>query len=43
MGRNHSERKTAAFIVKDLTNGKHTIKLDLIKDSGEKTGLNEGI
>lgn len=38
-GRNHSERKTAAFIVKDLTNGKHTIKLELINDSGKKLGL----
>lgn len=34
-----SEHKTAAFILKDLTNGKHTIKLELIDQNGEATGL----
>jgi hypothetical protein len=38
-GKKQSERKTAAFIIKDMSNGKHTIKLDLIKGNGEKTGL----
>ena len=34
-----SEQKTAAFILKDLSNGMHTIKLELINEHGEKIGL----
>ena len=31
--------KTAAFIVKDVPNGMHKIKLEILNGSGEKTGL----
>ena len=39
MGKNIVMRKTAAFILKDLSNGKHTIKLELVNENGEKIGL----
>ena len=31
--------KTAAFILKDFSNGKHTIKLELVNENGKKIGL----
>ncbi|MGE7594996.1 hypothetical protein ACQKMY_17675 [Peribacillus frigoritolerans] len=33
------DMKTAAFIVKDVPNGMHKIKLEILNGSGEKTGL----
>ncbi len=38
-GKKHSERNTAAFIIKDMPNGMHTIKLELMKDKETKIGL----
>jgi hypothetical protein len=38
-GKKYSEQTTAAFIVKDVPNGNHTLKLDIFNESGEKTGL----
>lgn len=38
-GKKQSVRKTAAFIIKDIPNGKHTIILELMKGNGEKAGL----
>jgi hypothetical protein len=38
-GKKHSERNTAAFIIKDIPNGVHTIKLELMKDKKKKIGL----
>lgn len=35
------EQKTAAFILKDLSNGKHIIKLELINQNGEIIGLSK--
>ncbi|MGG4266458.1 hypothetical protein [Peribacillus simplex] len=33
------DMRTAAFILKDLPNGMHKIKLEILNASGEKTGL----
>lgn len=38
-GKKHRQQKTAAFIIKNLSNGKHKIKLELINEKGGKTGL----
>lgn len=38
-GKKHSEQSTAAFIVKQVPNGKHTIRLDIINKDGEQIGL----
>lgn len=38
-GKKYSEQTTAAFIVKDVPNGNHTLKLDIVNENGEKTGL----
>ncbi|MEY8189274.1 hypothetical protein AB4X15_06270 [Peribacillus simplex] len=35
--------KTAAFILKDVPNGMHKIKLEVLNGSGEKTGLQKEI
>ncbi|WP_349729608.1 hypothetical protein [Peribacillus frigoritolerans] len=35
--------KTAAFILKDVPNGMHKIKLEVLSGSGEKTGLQKEI
>ena len=40
-GKKHSQQKRAAFILKNLSNGKHTIKLELINESGENIGIKE--
>ncbi|WHY58115.1 hypothetical protein [Peribacillus simplex] len=37
------DMKTAAFILKDVPNGMHKIKLEVLKGSGEKTGLQKEI
>ncbi|MGE7601918.1 hypothetical protein ACQKL5_05345 [Peribacillus sp. NPDC097675] len=34
---------TAAFILKDIPHGLHKIKLEVLNDSGQKTGLNKEI
>ncbi|MFJ7747213.1 hypothetical protein [Peribacillus sp. NPDC097295] len=34
---------TAAFILKDIPRGLHKIKLEVLKDSGQKTGLKKEI
>ncbi|MDM5357895.1 hypothetical protein ACDZ29_18190 [Peribacillus sp. RS7] len=33
------DKRTAAFILKDVPNGMHKIKLEILNGSGEKTGL----
>ncbi|MGE7760782.1 hypothetical protein [Peribacillus sp. NPDC097895] len=33
------DMRTAAFILKDIPNGMHKIRLEILNDSGEKTGL----
>ncbi|MCD1160271.1 hypothetical protein [Peribacillus frigoritolerans] len=37
------DMKTAAFIVKDVPNGMHKIKLEILNGAGEKTGLQKEI
>ncbi|MDP1417844.1 hypothetical protein Q8G35_05425 [Peribacillus simplex] len=37
------DMKTAAFILKDVPNGMHKIKLEVLNGSGEKTGLQKEI
>ncbi|MBO0997000.1 hypothetical protein IOC57_04380 [Bacillus sp. SD075] len=37
------DMKTAAFILKDVPNGMHKIKLEILNGSGEKTGLQKEI
>lgn len=37
------DMKTAAFILKEVPNGKHKIKLEILNGSGEKTGLQKEI
>ncbi|MGE7903808.1 hypothetical protein ACQKNS_05330 [Peribacillus sp. NPDC094092] len=37
------DMKTAAFILKDVPNGMHKIKLEVMNGSGEKTGLEKEI
>ncbi|MGZ9816458.1 hypothetical protein ACXM0N_11070 [Peribacillus simplex] len=37
------DMKTAAFILKDVPNGMHKIKLEVLDGSGEKTGLQKEI
>lgn len=37
------DMKTAAFIVKDVPNGMHKIKLEILNGVGEKTGLQKEI
>ena len=36
-------KHTAAFILKDLPHGPHKIRLEILNDSGQKTGLNKEI
>lgn len=38
-GKKHSEQSTAAFIVKQVPNGKHKIKLDIFNKDRERIGL----
>lgn len=37
------DMQTAAFILKDIPHGLHKIKLEVLNDSGHKTGLNKEI
>ncbi|MDO7486662.1 hypothetical protein Q5O89_14165 [Peribacillus frigoritolerans] len=37
------DMKTAAFILKDVPNGMHKIKLEILNGAGEKTGLQKEI
>ncbi|MGG0790110.1 MULTISPECIES: hypothetical protein [Bacillaceae] len=37
------DMKTAAFILKEVPNGMHKIKLEVLNSSGEKTGLQKEI
>lgn len=41
-GKKHSQQKTAAFILKDLSNGKHNIKLEIFNEDGKKIGITKG-
>ena len=34
-----TEKHTAAFILKDIPTGRHTIRLEVLNGSGQKTGL----
>ncbi|MFJ7829961.1 hypothetical protein ACQKIC_09430 [Peribacillus sp. NPDC046944] len=36
-------KHTAAFILKDIPHGAHKIRLEILNDSGQKTGLNKEI
>ncbi|MFJ8244100.1 hypothetical protein [Peribacillus asahii] len=42
-GKKHSERTTAAFVVRDVPNGKHRMKLEVLNEDGEKTGLTKEV
>lgn len=37
----HSEQNTAAFIIKNLSNGRHILKIDILNGNGENTGLSQ--
>lgn len=41
-GKKHSQQKTAAFILKNLSNGKHNIKVELVDEVGKQIGITKG-